>query len=190
VESANDIASQEDWVDQTNNPPPKNATWMFPNFNPKPALPPPNMKGSSSVPSQTRSHRASDAASNPMPAHLTPGTILRNAQDQRIDIPEQLNINLDLVNELRNRQPRLCNSHYLVRGCTNESCPFDHSSTLSDDEFEALLYLSRSQRCPQGSSCTHAHCIKGHMCPNGSNCRHGNRCRFASFHGIDTDICT
>jgi len=116
-----------------------------------------------------------------------PSRIALNDKWQRIDIPKELHVNLALVNELRKRSPRLCNSHHLLGGCTDRACPYDHSSMLTNHEFEALLYLSRGQRCPKGSDCIDT-CFKGHMCPNGRNCRHGNDCRFADMHGIDTTV--
>jgi hypothetical protein len=108
-----------------------------------------------------------------------------NALGQRIDIPTSYNISSALINSLRDRHPRLCNTHHLMRNCMNEHCAYDHNSTLNPHERAALLYLSRSQVCPQGSSCTLDMCIKGHMCPNGRNCKHGSGCRFADLHGID-----
>jgi hypothetical protein len=114
-----------------------------------------------------------------------PSRISYNALGQRIDIPTSYNISSALINSLRDRHPRLCNAHHLMRNCVNEHCAYDHNSTLNPHERAALMYLSRSQVCPQGSSCTFDKCIKGHMCPNGRHCKHGSECRFADLHGID-----
>lgn len=119
----------------------------------------------------------------------SPSCIFQNRRGQRIDVPKELHVAPVLFNELKRRNPRLCNSHHLLGSCTNIFCPYDHNSILSDHEFGALLSLSRSQRCPQGSACTDP-CFKGHMCPNGRSCRHGNDCRFSDLHGIDTAIVT
>ena len=138
-----------------------------------------------------------DAAINhPLDAPLTKTVsheatyyISQNAKGQRIDVPNSFNVHPALLNELRNRNPRLCNYHHLLRDCNDRFCPYDHNSTLTAREFEALTYLSRSQRCPQGSACVER-CIKGHMCPSGRNCRHGTACRHADLHDIDTAVAT
>lgn len=113
--------------------------------------------------------------------------IYRNANHERVDLPETWHVRAFLVNMIRNRDPRLCNSHYLANNCTRVSYPYDHESWLSHEEFAALLHVARSQVCPYGSACGLASCNKGHMCPNGKYCKHSNDCWFAPFHGMDTE---
>lgn len=191
--STDENASQEDWVERTDNPPPKNATWMLRYFTSSQESPSSIMKSPSSMLWRTKTDLGfytPDVNYNLPTGRAALNRIYQNTKGQRIDIPKELHVNPGLINEIRDREPRLCNSHHLVRGCTKGFCSYDHNSVLSDREFEALMYLSRCQLCPQGSACTFEKCIKGHMCPNGKNCRHGNDCRWADLHGIDTAVAT
>ena len=129
-------------------------------------------------------------ASTP-PVRTIPDRVYQNSKGQRIDVPKQLHVNPALLFEIRDRHPRLCNAHHLFRSCTKgDYCPYDHHSKLTDRELEALVFISRSQVCPQGSACTFGKCTKGHMCLNGDSCKHGNSCRFGDLHDIDTEIAT
>ncbi|EXJ70670.1 uncharacterized protein A1O5_05660 [Cladophialophora psammophila CBS 110553] len=169
----------ENWVERTGNPPPLNATWMLARPPPRQGLLPSNIEGLSS-------NTVAYADQPPIPQL---GAVYQNAEGRRIDVPVQLEADPALLSKLRERQPRLCNAHYLLAsGCTNETCSYDHTATLTDDETRALLYLSRCQLCPQGSWCTSKTCVKGHICPNGRKCKHGSNCRFAPVHYIDTTI--
>ena len=131
-----------------------------------------------------------NAGSQPCPfskGRQGPRGVYQNPQGQRVDVPNQLNLNPHMAKELRQRKVRLCNAHHLLDSCPNGNCPYDHESVLTDDEFEALLCLSRSVRCPFGSACTHV-CCKGHMCPYGRKCRYGYDCKFSDLHDIDTTV--
>lgn len=116
-----------------------------------------------------------------------PRCVYQNFRGQRVDVPDELNPNPPLTSELRDREQRLCNAHHLLRSCPNENCPYDHISVLADDEFESLLCLSKSVRCPSGSACTGV-CFKGHMCPYGRKCGYGDDCKFTDLDDIDTTI--
>jgi hypothetical protein len=176
-------------MERTGNPPPKNATWIRQHFPPRQAPSPLDIQNSSSPHRPADEDKLmSDIRIHWLKAQQSVGHIFHNAQRQRVDVPEEWSIRPFTINAIRDREPRLCNSHYLVNNCTKDPCPYDHDSRLSDDEFAALLYLSRSQPCPQGSACNSIFCIKGHMCPNGKNCKHGNDCRFAHLHGMDTTV--
>lgn len=118
-----------------------------------------------------------------------PRYVYQNSKGQRVDMPDELSLNPPLIYELRHRQQRLCNAHHLLRDCPNENCPYDHLSVLTDDEFEALLCLSRSVRCTSGSICDQV-CFKGHMCPYGRKCKYGSDCKFVDLHDIDTSQLT
>ena len=178
-------------MEKTDNPPPGNATWMLRYFTSTQESPSSIMKSPSSMRWRIKKEPCFNTQSvkydlpNAAFSH-----IYRNSKGQRIDIPKELHVDLDLLNDIRDRDPRLCNPHHLVHGCTKGDCFYDHDSVLSDREFEALIYLSRRQRCLYGSACTLQKCIKGHMCLNGKNCKHGNDCRFADLHGIDTAVAT
>src|ERR1700744_5365522 len=112
------------------------------------------------------------------------GQFLRNANFQRIDLPEKLVIPTSTLNAIRDRPQRICNAHYLANHCPDNNCGYGHTKRLTYGEYAALLYLSRSQPCPQGSACNVALCVKGHMCPNGRSCKYGASCKFAHLHGI------
>jgi hypothetical protein len=177
-------------VEQTGRPPPGNATWMRRDPAPARALPAPMIPDSSQSQSlfdedlQTSEIRPNQ----PRPPNSI-GRVLRNAKFQRIDLPEKLIIPTFTLNAIRDRPKRLCNSYYLVNNCPQKSdCEYDHKSRITYDEYAALLYLSRTQPCPQGSSCNVALCVKGHMCSNGRPCKYGASCRFAHLHSIDTTV--
>lgn len=190
----------EDWVERTDNPPPKNATWMLRFFTSTEESPSSIMRNPSSMlwrtrrdpgfykPNPAASQSTGHASTDQPTDRAVSDYISQNFEGLRIDMPTELHVNPTLINALRDREPRFCNAHHLVRGCTNPYCSYDHDSVLNEREFEALLCLSRSQRCPQGSACTWVKCTKGHMCPNGRNCKFGNSCKFADLHGIDTEV--
>lgn len=174
-------------MERTGNPPPRNATWLRQYFPPRTEMLAPLVRKS-----PTR-HLAVDDDD------LTSGTltpdfkaqahqVYRNARGQRVDLPKTWNLHPPVINGVRDRERRLCNAYYLVGNCTKIPCPYDHDSVLDDDIWIALLYVSRSQPCPEDSYCNLAPCIKGHMCPNGRICKYGNNCRFAHLHGMDTTV--
>ena len=162
----------EDWMERTGNPPPKNATWLRQYFAPPPRqdLPLPGSRNSSSPERPTNGDKlVNDIRAYRLLLQQGVGHIFRNAAYQRIDQPDTSTVNPSIVNGIRNREPRLCNSFYLHNSCTKASCPYDHDAQLSDEEFAALLNVSRGQMCLQGGACDYVACIKGHMCPNGKN---------------------
>lgn len=183
------INFQEDWVERTDNPPPKNATWMLHHFPPGQS-PSSVMRSFSARSWRTKKETLSSMDTSPSTEPHRYSFVFQNSKGQRVDVPQELDVSLGLINELRNRKPRLCNTFYLKGSCNMEACPYDHTTALSNRELEALMCLSRSVRCPQGSACADTKCTKGHMCANGRKCKHGNDCRFADFHGMDTEVAT
>lgn len=142
---------------------------------------------------QSMSQATTSWPSVPTPNHQATGglindRIFQNSKGQRIDVPTELHPDPAAINSVRDRDPRFCNAHHLLRACFQSYCPYDHDTELTKREFEALLSVSRGQRCPQGSACKVAKCTKGHMCPNGPNCRFGSGCKYADLHGMDTEI--
>ena len=111
-----------------------------------------------------------------------------NAQGERVDIPSDLRVNIRVTEKLRERKPRLCNTHHLLGSCPWNDCPYDHEYIPTDEEWKALMLFSRSTRCHFGSACYDEDCVKGHMCPTGKYCTYGSRCRFADLHGMDTRL--
>ena len=128
----------------------------------------------------TTNHKAIDG--------LVSDRIFLNSEGRRIDVPTELHAIPSLISFIRGRKTRFCNAHHLIGACHQPYCPFDHDTELTERELEALLSVSRGQRCPQGSFCEVATCTKGHMCPNGQNCKFGSGCKFADLHGMDTVI--
>lgn len=199
---------KEDWIRVTDNPPPKNATWMLRYFSDgqSPSAVVQSAPWRTQVdkdwqPSQPKEPReapslistapmlrvsASKSQVDRLPDFVMSTPVLRNAAGQRIDLPLDLKADDRMINSLRRRNPRLCNLHHLKRACPNRDCDYDHGTQLTTEEFEALLYLSRSQPCPFGTTCDNPNCTKGHMCPSGKRCTFGDRCRFPGTHNIDT----
>ena len=178
-------------MEHTDNPPPKNATWMLRYFTGQ-GSPSAVMRRDSSHLWRTNVEVDSGSTSlnttnDQLSNFKDPGGIYQNAAGQRIDVPQEYNLNPALIAGLKSRRNRLCHTHYFHGTCVRRNCPYDHNSILTDPELDALRYISRSQRCPNNSNCVH-NCLKGHMCPNSRYCRHGNECRFAGLHDIDTTI--
>ena len=180
----------EDWVERTNKHPPKNATWMLQHFTSTDEAPSAVMRNPASAAWRIKQDNGSagpgPAVHAKQPSFREPPTgFWRNSHGQRIDLPLVLSPSMKVANELKVREPRLCNTHHLVRQCFRPNCPYDHDPVLSEPELQALMYLSRCQPCPYGSECTMADCTRGHICPNGSHCPRGSTCRFAKVHGIN-----
>ena len=188
------IELQEDWVERTDNPPPKNATWMFRHFKSTRESPSAIMKNPSSMTWRTKTRRDFHTPDLKLSFNTIPAdraslyNLNQNSAGQRVDLPNKLFVNRTLLRKLKDHEPRLCNAHHLIASCRNESCAYDHDTVLSDDEFEALMYLSRCQVCPKGSACTTEKCIRGHLCPDGDDCKYGRLCKWYKFHGVDTTI--
>lgn len=197
---------QEDWIIETNNPPPKNATWILYYFRGDGRSPAAIMRALRLF--NTRTQNQSDDSDSSEGGHVQPRlspdlsmggyahesllsslrTVHFNIKGERLDVPLWLNPDREVGERLQNYRPRLCNYHYLIGKCTTENCAYAHDMSLTYDELKALAFLSRTQRCTAGTSCAWPYCTRGHMCPNGTECRHGRFCRFIDTHGIDTTI--
>ena len=198
---------QEQWCEEHDQAPPKNATWMLKHFtsgtSPAKVLrsrtapswrtrPEPKASAdtseTSSSPILTPSTTTSDHSISKSPKRLFSKQVHLNRLDQRIDISSVLTPDRTIVWILESRSQKLCNAHYLLGCCPVNDCPFDETSTLSDKEYHALLYLARSQRCSKGSECRSVFCFKGHMCSHGSACPYDKKCRFVDKHDIDIKV--
>ena len=118
--------------------------------------------------------------------------VYQNSKGQRVDIPPKLSFNAAIADNMKSREGdwRLCNYHHLVQRCTSRKCTRDHSSDLSEDELSTLTYMARNNRCSQGTDCTSAYCVYGHMCRNGANCPR-KKCNFEDVeHNIDPRVAT
>lgn len=126
------------------------------------------------------------------PPYTTPvfDRVYLNAAGQRVDVPREIIVDKKLVNEIREHKPRYCNAYHLLGECDGLECggKYYHGPKLSDEEFEALVYICRHTRCSNGSRCRSRECLKGHMCPNGRSCRFGGKCNFALLHKMDTTV--
>lgn len=212
----NKLDSQQEWVHQTGNPPPKNATWMMRFVNNRHDNGHENSSSSMEADKPVRSnsgsvhasiHESTQHGANSWSAarsitthssdhphfsqpndRAVPDRIFVNSAGQRIDVPAELIVDKNLVTSFRDREKRFCNAYHLLRECYSAACPYDHDTEMTDAQFEALQWLARSQRCPRDSDCTSTRCTRGHMCPNGRGCTFGTRCTFADLHGIDTVV--
>lgn len=195
---------QEDWIIETDNPPPKNATWILRYFVMDKRPPAEIMlelrAGRRPVQSVDSSSILTPDASDALqletyrPSESRYGnwllrsiqTVHLNDKGERVDYPTKLNPDRHFINKLRDRQPRLCNHHYLLPFCATRDCPYEHDHSISNQELEALAYLSRGQPCPASTYCQDNCCVRGHMCPDGRNCWYGSRCKFVDTHDMDT----
>lgn len=133
-------------------------------------------------------------------AQLTAGTgILLNSQDQRID--KAMDYDHNKVYELK--QHKLCNQHYIGRGCChyeagNRNCPHRHDMKLNSEDLKWLRVVARETVCKKGTACRELGCIYGHHCPypklpdgprKGVDCINGASCRFhKDMHGMDMKV--
>lgn len=127
-------------------------------------------------------------------------TILLNEKGMRID--KKFDYDHNAVFDLK--QKKLCNQHYIGRGCchhkaANRACPHRHDYPLSKEGEKWLRVVARETVCKKGTACLEFDCIYGHHCPypkategtlRGSKyCINGEKCRFADeMHGIDTRV--
>ncbi|KAE8380478.1 kinase-like domain-containing protein [Aspergillus bertholletiae] len=101
--------------------------------------------------------------------------VIRNKSGQRLDLDSlSYSHNLDkrnddLIDTLNKVQGlKLCRAHYLTERCRNPNCSHQHDVNLTEEELEALRYLTRGQApCNYGNGCTYPKCIYGHICPQG-----------------------
>ena len=97
------------------------------------------------------------------------GPVIRNYKDlslRRID--KCLSVEESLVEAMRKRN--MCHWHYLRADCKDavtRECTYNHSyrRPLSDEEFDAVWFLSRKAICyraKRGTACDDDRCIYGH----------------------------
>ena len=179
---------QDDWSTATGRPRPGNATWQ-----PRPSLPLKSQSAStlqhgSSIPNGTS--LALESGENSPNLRNAFDRVYLNAAGQRVDVPQELNIDSNIESQIKAQIPHLCNSYSLFGQCINpdQPCRYEHETTLSEKAFEALLRINRGTRCLTGGRCRLRHCMKGHMCSAGRNCRFGTECRFSDLHNIDTVV--
>lgn len=125
--------------------------------------------------------------------------ILLNKDGMRID--REMEYDHDKVYKLK--QIKLCNQHYIGRGCChfqakNAACPHRHDLKLSDTDLKWLRVVARETVCKKGTGCLELDCIYGHHCPypkmtegslRGVGCINGDNCRFAKeMHGMDMKV--
>jgi hypothetical protein len=125
--------------------------------------------------------------------------VLQNKAGQRLD--KQMDYDHDKVYRLK--QIKLCNQHYIGKGCchynaANGACPHRHDLKLSKEDLKWLRVVARETVCKKGTQCLELDCIYGHHCPypkqtegsmRGIGCINGDNCRFAKeMHGMDTKV--
>ncbi|KAF7187199.1 hypothetical protein HII31_11454 [Pseudocercospora fuligena] len=150
-------------------------------------------KGSAHLPYKDLTKKV---AVEPLP---TGPAVLLNKYDQRIDV--DMEYDHDKVFSLK--KIKLCNQHYIGRGCChyqagNRNCPHRHDAILSAEDRKWLRVVARETVCKKGTACLELDCIYGHHCPypkqtegpqKGVACINGVSCRFAKeMHGMDKTV--
>lgn len=133
------------------------------------------------------------------PRKVSGPVIRQNKHEQRLDV--HMDYDHDRVYALK--QLKLCNQHYIGRGCChhdagNGACPHKHDYPLTDKDKKWLRVVARETVCKKGTACIDFECIYGHHCPypkafegsmRGIGCINGNDCRFArEMHGMDMAV--
>lgn len=145
-------------------------------------------------------HRPFQDLTKPAPEPKLSGPVVRqNKLEQRLD--EHMDYDHDRVYELK--KLKLCNQHYIGRGCChhvagNGACPHKHDYPLSAKDSKWLRVVARETVCKKGTGCIDPECIYGHHCPypkanegsmRGIGCINGEACRFArEMHGMDMTV--
>lgn len=85
--------------------------------------------------------------------------------------------NLVVLEEVKKRKDndKLCNNHFLRGPCAKQDvCVFVHDYNPTDDELDAIAYLTRLNPCTRGQDCDNWDCIYGHHCASmkGNVCIH------------------
>ncbi|KAI6779813.1 uncharacterized protein J7T54_003737 [Emericellopsis cladophorae] len=85
--------------------------------------------------------------------------------------------NLVVLEEVKKRKDtdKLCNNHFLRGPCAKQDvCVFVHDYNPTDDELDAIAYLTRLNPCTRGQDCDNWDCIYGHHCASmkGNVCTH------------------
>ena len=100
--------------------------------------------------------------------------VMRNQDGKRID--PHIDIADDMLIQLKNRRPKLCNNFHLLDTCLyGHSCQYAHGF-LNDFEKAALREIAREQPCRYGALCADPTCYAGHRCLRKGRC--GEACRF------------
>ncbi|EME86132.1 uncharacterized protein MYCFIDRAFT_82071 [Pseudocercospora fijiensis CIRAD86] len=149
-------------------------------------------KGSAHLPYKDLTKKVAE----PLP---TGPAVLLNKDDQRIDV--EMEYDHEKVFSLK--KIKLCNQHYIGRGCChyqagNRNCPHRHDLNLSAEDRKWLRVVARETVCKKGTACLELDCIYGHHCPypkqtegpqKGIACINGVNCRFAKeMHGMDMTV--
>ncbi|CZT23612.1 uncharacterized protein RCC_09326 [Ramularia collo-cygni] len=145
-------------------------------------------------------HRPLQELPKPAPEPKLVGPVVRqNKLEQRLD--PHMDYDHDRVYELK--KLKLCNQHYIGRGCChhqagNGACPHKHDHPLSAKDTKWLRVVARETVCKKGTACLDFDCIYGHHCPypkanegsmRGIGCINGDACRFArEMHGMDMTV--
>ncbi|SMY21158.1 unnamed protein product [Zymoseptoria tritici ST99CH_1A5] len=149
---------------------------------------------------QRSAHLPFKDLTRPAPEPKLSGPLIRqNKYEQRLD--QHMDYDHDRVYELK--KLKLCNQHYIGRGCChweagNGACPHKHDYPLSAKDKNWLRVVARETVCKKGTYCLDFECIYGHHCPypkanegsmRGIGCINGDACRFGrEMHGMDMTV--
>ncbi|KAF2176084.1 hypothetical protein K469DRAFT_723371 [Zopfia rhizophila CBS 207.26] len=163
------------------------------------SLTPPRTPAAQITPAVKYAAAAANAAVTPKGSQTIPGapsrpavalnrTIARNSASQRVDTPIQCS-----TGDIKAmKAKKLCNEFHILGTCKfalmGRPCTHSHGKRVSGHELEALRYVARLSRCPQGLACKDVNCICGHRCLK-DPCRQGRLCFFPpEMHGVDIKI--
>lgn len=118
----------------------------------KPASPPPQI----TMPLAPRSANAVKRSQQSSQPKWNPG---------RRGLDKPLSVNQSVLNVVKQRKDnnKLCNNHFLRGPCSKgDACQFVHNYKPTNDELDAIAFLSRLNPCTSGQDCEAEDCIYGH----------------------------
>ena len=80
-------------------------------------------------------------------------------------LDKAINVNPNVLESVKKRKDnnKLCNNHFLRGPCSKgDACQFVHKYKPTEEELQAILYLSRMNPCTMGQDCDADDCIYGH----------------------------
>lgn len=99
-------------------------------------------------------------------------------------LDETIVVNAAVLDKVKRRASnnKLCNNHYLRGPCAKgDDCCFEHDYIPTDDELNAIAFLSRLNPCVNGQDCQLDYCIYGHHCPSSVFNRKDNEWQCSAF---------
>lgn len=144
---------------------PSPSSWAGLATKPRAASPPPKI----TLPLASRSATVASRTKS------APNTAAKNSKRLESEAPtwnpgprgldEPILPNLAVLEEVKKRKDndKLCNNHFLRGPCAKQDvCMFVHDYSPTDDELDAIAFLTRMNPCTRGQDCDNRDCIYGH----------------------------